>query len=127
MRFVCHRHALLLKKGEVTVCILWLKVYLPGDCLIDAGSEGQAMYFIQEGQVNVFSSSGEFVSTLTGGDYFGEMAMVRDEHKTTATVQAKDYCDMYKLERADFYSVFEGHPEVLAQIKAVTYSKRSFP
>lgn len=56
------------------------------------------MYFIQEGEVNILSND-QHVSTLSSGDYFGEVALVSDNCKTTATVVAKDYCDMYRLER----------------------------
>ncbi|XP_021943285.2 potassium/sodium hyperpolarization-activated cyclic nucleotide-gated channel 1 [Folsomia candida] len=100
------------------VANLKFEVYLPNDVIIEAGNEGQAMYFIQEGEVNILSND-QHVSTLSSGDYFGEVALVSDNCKTTATVVAKDYCDMYRLERSDFFAVFEGHSEVLAQIKKV--------
>ncbi|OXA64277.1 Potassium/sodium hyperpolarization-activated cyclic nucleotide-gated channel 3 [Folsomia candida] len=80
------------------VANLKFEVYLPNDVIIEAGNEGQAMYFIQEGEVNILSND-QHVSTLSSGDYFGEVALVSDNCKTTATVVAKDYCDMYRLER----------------------------
>lgn len=100
-----------------------LKVFLPGDVIIEAGSEGEAMYFIQEGQVQILSKAGDLVSILQSGDYFGEVALVLEHHKTTANVVAKDYCDMYRLERGDFHSVFEGHLQVLAHLKLVAQKR----
>lgn len=53
------------------------------------------MYFIQEGEVQIVSD-GQLVSTLQSGDYFGEVALITEDNKTTASVIASDYCDMYQ-------------------------------
>lgn len=98
-------------------------MYLPGDLIIEIGSDGQGMYFIQEGQVNILSGDGHLISTLDGGDYFGEGSLILDNQKTNANVTAKDYCDIYRLDREDFMEVFVKHPETLAKIKIVSGNK----
>ncbi|OXA46115.1 Potassium/sodium hyperpolarization-activated cyclic nucleotide-gated channel 4 [Folsomia candida] len=79
----------------------------------------------QEGQVNILSGDGHLISTLDGGDYFGEGSLILDNQKTNANVTAKDYCDIYRLDREDFMEVFVKHPETLAKIKILAQSRRA--
>ena len=47
------------------------EVYLPQDCIINYGTLGQQMYFIQGGVVDVVTKDGFVVTTLSEGSYFG--------------------------------------------------------
>jgi len=94
-------------------------VYLPGDIIIHANEDGEAMYFIQDGNVRIKSPNGQVISTLESGDHFGEISLVMEDHKTMATVEALDYCDVYKLDKIDFKEVFKSHTELFAKLHSV--------
>lgn len=47
------------------------EVFQPGDFIIRQGTTGNKMYFIQEGIVDVVNGTGEVVTSLSDGSYFG--------------------------------------------------------
>lgn len=47
------------------------EVFQPGNLIIRQGTAGSKMYFIQEGIVDVINCSGEVVTSLSDGSYFG--------------------------------------------------------
>ena len=50
---------------------LRFEVYQPGDLIVKAGTIGERMYFLQEGVVSVLSESGDLVTSLSEGSFFG--------------------------------------------------------
>lgn len=77
-----------------------------GEVVVRAGDVGDRFYIVDSGTVRIGLDEGEKESGQ--GDYFGEIALLRDVPRT-ATVTATTATRLYALERADFLAAVTGH------------------
>ena len=77
-----------------------------GETIVRAGEVGDRFYLVDSGTVRIGLQEGEKESGA--GDYFGEIALLRDVPRT-ATVTAATEARLYALERADFLAAVTGH------------------
>jgi len=94
-----------------------------GDVLIRAGEEGDCMYFIVSGSVDV-DFGGARPVILKDGDFFGEIALLRNTPRT-ATVRARGRCQLLLLDVKDFRQFLAGSPQVAQQIAATAEQRLS--
>jgi MFS family permease len=75
--------------------------------IVREGEAGDRFYVIADGQVAVMKD-GQVVNEEGPGEFFGEIALLRDVPRT-ATVRAKTDVDLRALERDDFIAAVTGH------------------
>jgi CRP/FNR family cyclic AMP-dependent transcriptional regulator len=74
--------------------------FTQGETVVREGSGGAAFFMIESGEATV-SVGGNERTTLTPGDYFGEIALI-DEGARSATITASTDLDCYGLTYWDF-------------------------
>jgi CPA2 family monovalent cation:H+ antiporter-2 len=88
----------------------------PGERIIRAGDEGDKVYFVAEGEVEV--AIGSHRIKLGAGDHFGEMALVTGQPRA-ADVTATDYARFATLSRRDFQRFLHRFPALREPIMAL--------
>ncbi len=92
------------------------------EIVIRSGDLGDRFYVVDEGELDV--DAGGVHSTSGPGDFFGEVALLRDMPRT-ATVRAVTASRLYALERDDFLVAVTGHSAVHAATHAVAAERLS--
>ena len=82
----------------------------PGKVLCKEGQTGREFFVIVDGEVEV-TRSDKHVATRTGGEFFGEIALLEDTPRT-ATVTAKTPLRFFVLTRKDFRHLVNENPNV---------------
>jgi MFS family permease len=88
-----------------------------GEPVVKQGEPGELFYVVAGGELEV-RVDGRAVRTLRAGDYFGEIALLREVPRT-ATVQARSEATLLVLDRSDFLTAVTGYAPSLSSAEAV--------
>lgn len=99
--------------------------YNQGDTIFRQGDEGDALYLIREGNVNIVHSQTP-VATLSAGETFGEMAILTKETRT-ATATAETSVELYKIKQEDFQRLMAHSPRLSAAVKELLVRRLENP
>ena len=96
-----------------------------GQVLFQTGDPGDALYIVQEGEIELFikDTAGQKIvlATPASGDMFGELAML-DYGPRTATAIALRDSDVLVLDREDLLLLFQKNPEAALHMLAALSS-----
>ena len=88
-----------------------------GKTLTREGDLGREFFVIVEGDVSVMQEGNE-IRRLGAGDFFGEIALIYDNARRTATVTAVSPLRFFVLTRQSFRSLLEHQPEIEEKVMA---------
>ncbi len=95
----------------------------PGDELIAEGEQGQGLFLIVKGNIEVSKKGPDgnklVLATLKEGDVFGEISLLQST-PTTATCQALTRGELLFLPKKDFVSTMARHPELKDELSKIT-------
>lgn len=76
----------------------------------------KALYILVKGTVQVIDEDQQTpIKNLSAGAIFGEMALIQDKLRN-ATLQTQEFCELYRLDKADFEDVLDAYPKIAAKI-----------
>ena len=90
------------------------RTYAAEEAIVREGSTGTALYIVLSGRARV-ERGGEVVGQLTGGDFFGELALI-EEHPRSASVIATEETDCVLYTAWEFSALLDEHPEIAVPI-----------
>jgi MFS family permease len=96
-----------------------------GATIVSEGEPGDYFYIVVEGHADV-TIRGAHIRSQGPGDYFGEIALLRDVPRT-ATVTAREQMELCTIRREDFLAVVTGHPAVRMAGEAVVRERLAMP
>ena len=82
-----------------------------GKVLAREGDIGHEFFVIVDGEVDV-AKEGETVRKLGSGDFFGEIALIWESPRRTATVTAATPVRLFVLTRPAFRGLIDHHPDI---------------
>ena len=98
-----------------------LVTYKKGDIILAEGQIGDAFYVIRSGSVKIskkHKAGRDYVLTyLSAGQYFGEMALLEEQHARGATVTATTKTQVIRILQADFLEFLAAHPALQEEIR----------
>jgi CRP-like cAMP-binding protein len=90
------------------------RTYTAGDEIVKQGTTGTALYVVLSGRATV-AVDGTTVGELSGGDFFGELALI-EQHPRTASVLAAEDTECLLFPAWEFMALLDEHPEVAVPI-----------
>jgi hypothetical protein len=87
------------------------------------GDVGDSFYIISDGQVEI-RVDGRIAGRLRAGDYFGEIALLRDVRRT-GTAITRSEVTLFALNGIEFVAAVTGHPESADAANAVIGARLS--
>ncbi len=85
-----------------------------GDLVIREGDRGEELYIVLNGTVRVKRGDAE-ITTLSQGDHFGEMALVRSQPRS-ASVQSIGDSELMLIRRADFFEILRKEHQLAVKL-----------
>lgn len=104
-------------------------MYYPAEYTVfKEGDEGDALYIVKKGAVQVFHPPKEegdlpkTVAEITEGGVFGEMALISDVPRT-ASVKTLDESEIFILSKQDFKNLLDTNTRLAEQISATVIAR----
>ncbi|MEM7604829.1 MAG: Stp1/IreP family PP2C-type Ser/Thr phosphatase [Myxococcota bacterium] len=85
-----------------------------GDSVVDEGEEGDELFVVLTGKVEVFAGD-EVITALGPGQHFGEMALI-DKAPRSASIRAAEPSRLLSIKRRDFFDLVRKDHDVAVKL-----------
>ena len=99
-----------------------IQTFAAGATIFQQGTEGNVMYGIIEGEVEMLIDD-KVIETIKQGDIFGQGALLHSDHLRTSTARAKTDCKISVLDREHFLFAVQETPLFALEVMR-SYSDR---
>jgi CPA1 family monovalent cation:H+ antiporter len=97
-------------------------LFPPGEKIISAGEQGDRMFFIASGAVDVLVGLNPI--RLKPGDFVGEMALLTDKPRNADVISA-GYTNLLVLKRRDFDALLKAHEGLREKIEDIAHKRET--
>ncbi|CAF0751402.1 unnamed protein product [Brachionus calyciflorus] len=100
-------------------------IFTPGDMICRKGEVAREMFIIADGVLEVIGESGQVLTKMYSGDFFGEIGILNIEgasNRRTADVRSVGYAELFSLSKEDVLSAVKDYPD--AERILIEYGKR---
>ena len=101
----------------------------PDEVLFRAGDEGDALYIVRHGRVDVLADAAEAgsnaqrpIATLSEGQTLGEMALLTGSPRT-ATIRAATEAELLRIGKDDFQQLVRNDPELAKSVGRLSHER----
>jgi serine/threonine protein phosphatase PrpC len=91
-----------------------VSAFQEGERIITEGEKGEELYIVLSGQVSVRRGDSQ-VATLSPGEHFGEMALIRSQPRS-ATVVSNGASELMTVRRADFFEILRKEHQLAVKL-----------
>lgn len=105
-------------QARIVVLMGEIRRYQPGETIVRRGDEGDEMYVIIQGSVDVYAGEGSdrrCIARQKRGDVFGEMGLVR-KHERTADVVAADAVELLAVDQRFLDRLQFRYPRIASKV-----------
>jgi small-conductance mechanosensitive channel len=102
------------------------RVYAPGEAIVHKGRQGNSMFIINRGAVNVqITENGQAktINKLKANDFFGEMSLLTGQPRS-ATVIAEEETEVLQIKKKALKPIFETNPTLVKSICEIIEERR---
>lgn len=102
------------------------RIYAPGETIVRRGAEGNSMFIIIRGAVNVRIPEKEghrTINHLQTNDFFGEMSLLTGEPRS-ATVIADEETEVLEIRKRALKPIIEANPDLTESISEIITKRR---
>lgn len=107
---------------KIIARLLQPRFVVPGEHIIRKGEQGDAMFFIAAGAVEVLNSDANARVVREAGEFFGEIAILYKTRRT-AEVRSSGYCHLLVLYARDLNRLLRHHPGMRAEMERAAQAR----
>ena len=89
-----------------------------GDVIFNERDEGEEMYFIDSGEVQIVKTIGDVdvnIASLSSGDFFGEMALITGSRRVASAIAFTD-CNLHVMDKKAFMSNISNNRDFMNRV-----------
>lgn len=90
-----------------------------GDVLFECGDEGDTLYILEEGKLDIKAKSGKTVFSIYPGDICGEHSVIMDKPRNATALCASNECKVHEMSAKDFFTLYNSSASIKKSLREV--------